>query len=120
MGKHLVISNSNELVRIAPERIVYINAEGNYSTIMQTDNGTCTVTAQLGDIEKIIDRQLGNEGKVFIRIGRSLIINSSYIYRINITTPSLVMSDAQTFTHTVKAAKEALKQLKELIEQEAK
>lgn len=120
MKKHLIISTSIDLVRIAPERIVYISSDGNYSTLVQTDNETRMLSYQLGQIEKMIGSQLGAEGKVFIRIGKSLIINSSYIYHINIPRQKLILSDVDKFNHTVQASKDALKQLKELLEQEAK
>ena len=75
---------------------------------------------QLGQIEKMIATQLGAEGNMFIRIGKSLIINRSYIYYINITKQKLVLSDTRIFCHTVVASKEALKQLKEFLEKEVK
>ena len=84
MKKQIIISTTNELVRVLPERIVYISSDGNYSTLVQTDNETRMISFQLGQVEKMIDSQLGAEGKVFIRIGKSLIINSSYIYHINL------------------------------------
>lgn len=120
MKRHLIISTSVELVRIAPEKIVYIASDGNYSTLMQTDNEVRMFTFQLGQIEKMISSQLGNEGNVFIRIGKSLIINRSYIYHINISKQKLILADIATFSHTVSASKEALKQLKELLEKEVK
>ena len=57
---------------------------------------------------------------MFIRIGKSLIINRSYIYYINVPKQKLILSDVATFNHTVAASKEALKQLKELLEKEVK
>ncbi len=75
---------------------------------------------QLGQIEKMIASELGSEGNSFIRIGKSLIINRSYIYYINVPKQKLVLSDVTTFSHTVTASREALKQLKELLEKEAK
>ena len=84
MKKQLVISTSIDLVCIAPERIVYISSDGNYSTLVQTDNEARMLSYQLGQIEKMISSQLGNEGNIFIRIGKSLIINRSYIYYLNI------------------------------------
>lgn len=75
---------------------------------------------QLGQIEKMIASQLGSDGNSFIRIGKSLIINHSYIYYINVPKQKLVLSDVTTFSHTVTASREALKQLKELLEKEAK
>ena len=117
MKKQLVISTSIDLVCIAPERIVYISSDGNYSTLVQTDNEARMLSYQLGQIEKMISSQLGNEGNIFIRIGKSLIINRSYIY---IPKQKLILSDVASFNHTVTASKEALKQLKELLEKEVK
>lgn len=120
MKKHLLISTSIDLVRIAPEKIVYIGSDGNYSTLVQTDNEVRMLSYQLGQIEKMISSQLGNDGNIFIRIGKSLIINRSYIYYINITKQRLILSDEATFNHTVTASKDALKQLKDLLETEVK
>lgn len=119
MKKQLVISTSIDLVRIAPERIIYIASDGNYSTLVQTDGEVRMLTFQLGQIERMIADQLGAEGNNFIRIGKSLIINRSYIYYINVPKQKLTLSDVASFSHTVAASKEALRQLKELIEKEA-
>ena len=118
MKKHLIIPTSLDLVRIAPEQVVYIAADGNYSRLVQTDNEERMLTYQLGQIEKMIASQLADEGNVFIRIGKSLIINSSYIYYINVPKQKLVLSDVGKFRHTVTASKEALRQLKELLEKD--
>lgn len=120
MKKHLIISTSNDLVRIAPDRIVYISSDGNYSTLVQADGEMRMLSFQLGQIEKMIACQLGTEGNIFIRIGKSLIINRSYIYYINIPKQKLVLSNADTVNHTVTASRDALKQLKELLEKEGK
>lgn len=120
MKKHIVISTSVDLVRISPERVVYVASDGNYSTIVQSDGETRVLTFQLGQIEKIMDDQLGSDGNTFIRIGKSLIINRSYIYYINVQKQKLTLSDNATFSHTVSASKEALKLLKELLEKDIK
>ena len=79
MKRQLIISTSIDLVRIAPEKIVYISSDGNYSTLVQADGEMRMLSFQLGQIEKFISSQLGSEGNIFIRIGKSLIINRSYI-----------------------------------------
>ena len=38
-NKVLIISNANELVRVRPERIVYVESDGNYSTMMEDQLG---------------------------------------------------------------------------------
>ena len=50
MKKQLIISTSIELVRIAPDKIVYIASDGNYSTLVQTDNEVRMLSYQLGQI----------------------------------------------------------------------
>ena len=118
MKRHLIITTSLDLVRIAPDRIVYISSDGNYSTLVQTDGEMRMLSYQLGQIEKMISSQLGSDGNIFIRIGKSLIINRAYIYYINIPKQKLTLSDVASFNHTVTASKEALKQLKELLEKD--
>ena len=120
MKKQLLISTSVDLVRIAPDRIVYIAADGNYSTLVQADKEVRMLSFQLGQIEKIMQSQLGSDGNMFIRIGKSLIINRSFISYINIPRQKLTLSDVATFSHTVTASKEALRELKELREREAR
>lgn len=120
MRKYLIISTANDLVRIVPEKIVYISSDGNYSTLVQADGDMRMLSFQLGQLEKMLASQLGNDGNIFIRIGKSLIINRNFIYYINVPKQKLVLSDVATVNHTVTASREALKQLKELIEKEGK
>ena len=121
MKTHLVLSTATETVRIMPDCIICITSDGNYSNIVQTDNVIRMVTCQLGQIETMIhDQKVETENSRFIRIGKSLIVNSRYIYYINVQKQKLMLSDARTFTHDVSASKEALKQLKDYIEKEGK
>ena len=119
MSRFIAITTATELVRIATERIVCISSDGNYSTLMQTDGMSRTVTYQLGQLEDMIGDQLGKRDTTFIRVGKSVIINRSYIHYINIPKQRLVLSDLATFNHSVSASKEALKNLKDYIEKES-
>ena len=120
LKKCLIISTANDLVRLIPESIVYISADGNYCNVMFTDNETRLLTHQLGIVEAMIHDQLGSEGLLFVRIGRGLIINRNYIYYINIQNQKLILSDNSRFSHTVSASRDALKNLKDLVEKEVK
>lgn len=119
MKRHLVISTTTELVRVAPEKILYITSDGNYSNLLLCGGEGRLLTFQLGQIEKMIAEQLGSEGSAFIRIGKSLIINQNYIFYINSIKQQLVLADDMMAKYTLNASKEALKQLKELIEKQA-
>ncbi len=119
MNRCLIISTAVDLVRIAPDRIVCFSSDGNYSTLVQADSEMRTVGLQLGQIAQLIDRQLtGTDRSTFIRVGKSLIINRSFIYYINVPKQKLTLSDATSFSHTVTASREALKQLKDFLDGE--
>ena len=45
-NKVLIISNANELVRVRPERIVYVESDGNYSTMVLHDKTEQVFTLQ--------------------------------------------------------------------------
>ena len=120
MKERLLIHTVNEAYSFHPEHVVCIEADGNYSNLHLSNGNEYLLSFQLGQIEKMMYAQLGSEGNIFIRIGKSLIINRSYISYINIPKQRLILSDAASFSHTVTASKEALKELKELIEKEAK
>ena len=116
-SKALIISNTNELVRVKPERVVYVESDGNYSTMMLHDRTEHLFTMNLAHCQQLIEKQLGKEADIFIRIGKQLIVNRAYIYKINVNRQQLVMADmALNEAFTLQASKEALKQLKVYME----
>jgi DNA-binding LytR/AlgR family response regulator len=118
-SKVLIISNVNELVRVKPERIVYVESDGNYSTLVLHDKTKHVFTMNLAHFQQMIEEQLGKEAMTFIRIGKQLIVNRAYIFKINPNKQQLIMSDMDVnIAFDLQASKEALKQLKVLIESE--
>jgi DNA-binding LytR/AlgR family response regulator len=118
-GKVLIISNANELVRIKPERVVYVKSDGNYSTMVLHDKTEQVFTMNLAQCQQLMEEQLGTEAMTFIRLGKQLIVNRAYIFKINPYKQQLLMSNMQlNIAFELSASKEALKQLKALIESE--
>ena len=116
-NKILIISNSNELVRVKPERIVYVESDGNYSTLVLHDKTEQVFTMNLAHFQQMIEEQLGKDAMTFIRIGKQLIVNRAYIFKINPNKQQLIMSDMDVnIAFDLQASKEALKQLKALLE----
>lgn len=116
-SKVIIISNTNELVRVKPERVVYIESDGNYSTMVLHDNTKHVFTLNLAHCQQLIEEQLGKDAETFIRIGKQIIINRAYIYKVNVQKQQLVMSDMMlNHAFTLQASKEALKQLKAYLE----
>lgn len=117
MSKTIIISNSNELVRMRPERVVYVESDGNYSRMVLHDKTEHLFTLNLAHCQQIIEEQLGKEAQTFVRIGKQLLINRMYIYKVNVNKQQLVMSDMLlSHAFTLSASKEALKQLKAYLE----
>ncbi len=118
MGRCLTFSTSGELIRVPSEAVVIITADGNYSVVSLADGSEYVVNLQLGQIErKLMDFVTDNDNR-FIRIGKKLIVNREYISYINPTRQKLIVSDCRTFKHEATASREALKALKEYLEQE--
>lgn len=118
-NKVLIISNANELVRVRPERVVYVKSDGNYSTMVLHDKMELLFTMNLAQCQQLMEEQLGKEAMTFIRLGKQLIVNRAYIFRINPYKQQLLMSNMQVNNaFELSASKEALKQLKALMESE--
>ena len=118
-NKVLIISNANELVRVKPERVVYVKSDGNYSTMVLHDKMELLFTMNLAQCQQLMEEQLGKEAMTFIRLGKQLIVNRAYIFRINPYKQQLLMSNMQVNNaFELSASKEALKQLKALMESE--
>ena len=112
MSPVIVISKGTELLRVPSVRLVYISADGNYSNIVTQDNRSMMVSYQLGQIEDMIGNQLGESGNNFIRLGRGLIINSDFIYSIDVAKQRLILSDCLNCYHELSASREVLIKLK--------
>ncbi len=118
MPRYIILTNSNEVVRVSPERIAYISSDGNYSSMVLIDSEKHVFSFNLSSFEKILEQQLGDEPQTLIRLGKRLIINGKYIHYINISKQQITLSDISFPTKfTLKASKEALRNLKTTLEE---
>jgi DNA-binding LytR/AlgR family response regulator len=51
----LVISTATNVVRVAPEKIVFISSDSNYSTLVLANDESKVLDLQLGQVEKLIE-----------------------------------------------------------------
>ena len=116
MSKFVTISKGTEFLRVTSENLVLISADGNYSNVTTRDGKTALVSFQLGQVEDLIADQLGDNGGQFIRLGRGLIINIHFVYRIDIATQQLILSDCNGCYHELSASREVLIKLKAYME----
>ena len=116
MSRFITISKGTEFLRIPADHQVFISADGNYSNVVTRDGKSSLVSFQLGQVEDLIADQLGDGGGQFIRLGRGLIINIHFVYRIDIATQQLVLSDCNGCYHELSASREVLIKLKAYME----
>lgn len=116
MGSHIVISKGTELVRVPVDRLIFIESDGNYSYLVTYDGRKALIPLQLGQIEDILNEQLGDNVNNIVRIGRGLIINCDFVHQIDLTKQKLILSDCAGLWYELKASRVALAQLKTLIE----
>lgn len=116
MNKTLLFNSRDELLRVQLNRIVYIESDGNYTTLVLSNREKHLLGINLSAFQKLLETQLGTSAVQFIRIGKSLIINREYIYCINLLKQKLIMASCD-FEHsfTISASKESLKNLKALM-----
>ena len=112
----LKISTATELVRMQTEDIVFVQADGNYSDVYLFNGKPRKMTFKLHYFDEVFQQLKDNS---FVRVGKSLIVNKNYIYVINLTSQELTLSgSALKAEFKLKASREALKELKTLVEQE--
>lgn len=114
--ERLKISTSVGLFRVPTEDIAYIEASGNYCDMHLFNGEAVTMTFQLHYFVEALSQLRQN---FFVRVGKSLIVNKNFVYGINITSQELKLMDHRmNQTFRLKASKEALKELKTILEQE--
>ena len=114
--ERLKIITSVGLFRVPTDDIAYIEASGNYCDMHLFNGESVTMTFQLHYFVEAFNKLKQN---FFTRVGKSLIVNTNYVYAINITNQDLKLMDHRMNQGVrLKASKEALKELKKILEQE--
>lgn len=113
--RQLIFFNSRDnLLRLDVERIVYFEADGNYTTIMTQNKLKVQVGMSLTRMETSLSEQLKEQASVFMRIGKRFIINRNYVFNIDCAHQRLVLSDMQHFAYSLPVSKDALRRMKDL------
>lgn len=114
MKKYLYLNSRDELYKIDIARIVYFEAEGNYTNVILSNKYRATVCMNLAQMQKLINDNLHEAGAIFARIGKRYIINLDYVLHINVLKQRLVLSDGEMFAYAISVSKDALKKLKDM------
>ena len=109
----LVFNTRDELWVVDTERIAVIQANGNYSRIVYINKRELMLTMGITRIEEAM-ANVKNKKHKFIRLGRSLIVNHSYLQKIDMLKQQLVLSDGVNDIR-VSLSKRMLKSYKDAI-----
>lgn len=117
--KYLYLNSRDELFRIDITKIVFFEAEGNYTSFYLCNKLKGQVCINLGQMQKVLTENMKEEASIFARVGKRFIINLAYVYQIGVVRQRLMLSDGEMFSYQLSISKEALKKLKDLyVEQE--
>ncbi len=112
---YIFYNSRDELHRIDISKIVYFEADGNYTDIVMVNKLRAAVLMNLSEMEKNLALQLGDGANCFMRIGKRFIINMQYVYSINVLKQQLILSDYDHFAFQISVSKDALKKMKDLV-----
>lgn len=112
----LTIKNKSEILYLNLDSILYIQADGNYSDIYFADGSVInTLTYQRAEIARMMKEQLSNDKrKRFALLGRSYLVNTDYVLRIQPSKQMLtfrVNRFGTTRKISIKATAKALQEL---------
>jgi len=118
MDRYLVFKTRDELVRIKIERILYFEAERNYTRLVLTNGIQFVFAVNLGKIEEILEKQIQDYASSLLRVGKSYIINKNHVLQISLPKTKLLFEAADGKAKELTLPKDPLKTLKETLEKE--
>lgn len=112
-GTTLFFSTRDEIIKVKLGRVAYFEADSNYCNVYFINGTKATLFASLNSIENLLNDKFRDSSTVFIRIGKRYIVNTQYIFQINVLKQKILFSDfLSPVTFEISVAKEALKKLK--------
>ena len=110
----LCLNSRDEMLIVDLDQVAYIQASGNYCKLMYISGQSLLISLGLAKIETLIRKiNISSTPNRYVRLGRSLIINQRYLFRISLTRQRLVLSDYSKNLHELEVSKPVLKQYKE-------
>ena len=112
----LCINSRDELFVLDLDKVAYIQASGNYSRIVYIGGMQMMITLGLAKLEGMIKMIVPKDRRSpFVRLGRSLLVNQTYLTHINVLKQRLTLSDNQEHSYVLDVPKALLKAYKDLI-----
>ena len=107
----LYFNTRDELSCVETDMIAVVQANGNYSRVVYITKKEVTLTTGISKLEETLKSYNGKKSR-FIRLGRSLIINHSYLIKVDVLKQILILSDNDKNEIRVTVPKNILKSYK--------
>ena len=111
---YLHLNSRDEFFRIDVSKIVYFEADGNYTNVVTANGLRSVICMNLSQMQQVLSASLKENAQIFARIGKKHIINHTYIFQISVQRQKLILSDGDRFSYSLDVSKEALKRLKDI------
>ena len=109
----LFFNTRDELTVIDSEEIAVVQANGNYSKVLTIYRREIMLTSGISKVEQVL-KNLKEKKSKFVRVGRSLIVNHSFMQKIDLMKQVMVLS-GQGNEIKVNVSKKTLKIYKDAI-----
>lgn len=120
MKEKLFFRNHNKARLIDPNSILYVSADGNYSVFHLSTGISFSLSARLCDVLQMMQIQLPLTCDDFVRVGRSLIINLTYLHYIWPAQGKLELLNRNQDKVFLRASEESLKRLMDFLDNKIK
>ncbi|MCC8038864.1 MAG: LytTR family transcriptional regulator DNA-binding domain-containing protein [Bacteroidales bacterium] len=111
------INSRDELNLIDLSQLACVQANGNYTQLLYIEGLKLMVNVTMVQWESIIARNAAAKAipNTFVRLGRSVIVNTRFLTQINLIKQRITLSDRISHTITLQVPKQLLKNFRELI-----
>lgn len=110
----LCLNSRDELLIIDLQKIAFFHANGNYTHLNYISGDSHLVTLGLSKVEEYLRMSWPKDvPSPFVRLGRSLIINQSYLSEISILKQKVILSDNCGHSYSLNVSKPLIKEYKE-------
>jgi len=118
MGK-LLFNSRDELLFIDFNDVALVHADGNYCKLIFTDKREMPLGMGINKLSEMIS-QTHFETALFVKIGRSLLINQHYLERIDMVKQQIILVEKGKQPIRIAAPKNVLKEYKNFLAEKYK
>ena len=112
----ILLNSRDEILSIDLDKVIYFMADGNFTRIVLENRLVLTCGIGMGKMEEILAQYISKNPKLlFVRAGKSHIININKIVQLNVLKQQVLLAGDNGLAFTVKVSREAIKGMKQLI-----